>query len=177
MKIWFDMDGTIADFYSVFGWLEMLEAQQVAPYERAKPLVRMATFARRINTLKAQGYEVGIISWGSKNATEEYLSRIEIAKKEWLRKHCPSIHWDEICVVPYGTPKHLVCKNGGILFDDEARNRDGWSRNFAGIAYDETQIFDVLKELKPLDIIAKENEHRTARMKNKNTWRLHRYIR
>ena len=31
----FDMDGTIADLYGVEGWLEMLEAENAAPYVEA----------------------------------------------------------------------------------------------------------------------------------------------
>ena len=31
-KIYFDMDGTIADFYGVDGWLADLEAHNVRPY-------------------------------------------------------------------------------------------------------------------------------------------------
>jgi phenylalanyl-tRNA synthetase alpha chain len=31
MKIWFDMDGTIADLYAVDGWLEMLGCGMIHP--------------------------------------------------------------------------------------------------------------------------------------------------
>lgn len=147
MKIWFDMDGTIADFYGVYGWLEMLKAEQVAPYERAKPLIRMQSFAKRINHLQKMGYEIGIISWGSKGADDEYLARIAEAKKNWLNRHCPSIVWDEIHVVAYGTPKHSICKEG-ILFDDEPNNRNMWIENCAGLAFDEHHITEILKKLK-----------------------------
>ena len=37
----FDMDGTIADFYGVEGWLDDLYASNPRPYEIAKPLVDM----------------------------------------------------------------------------------------------------------------------------------------
>jgi phosphoglycolate phosphatase-like HAD superfamily hydrolase len=66
-KIWFDMDGTIADFYGVEGWLADLEAYNVRPYAIAKPLVNMQRLARRLNTLQKMGYEIGIISWLSKS--------------------------------------------------------------------------------------------------------------
>jgi len=37
--IYFDMDGTIADFYSVENWLEDLRMENVAPYILAKPML------------------------------------------------------------------------------------------------------------------------------------------
>ena len=40
--IYFDMDGTIADLYSVEGWLPMLRAHNATPYTQAKTLVNMS---------------------------------------------------------------------------------------------------------------------------------------
>ena len=37
--IYFDMDGTIADFYGVENWLDYLLAEKTFPYVSAKPLV------------------------------------------------------------------------------------------------------------------------------------------
>lgn len=39
--IFFDMDGTLADFYGVENWLEYLNAEDTLPYEVAKPLHNM----------------------------------------------------------------------------------------------------------------------------------------
>ena len=44
MRIWLDMDGTIADLYAVENWLPMLQAHNPTPYEQAKPLVSGITF-------------------------------------------------------------------------------------------------------------------------------------
>ena len=107
MKIMFDMDGTIADFYGVEGWLEYLEAYLTTPYEIAKPLLHFATLARMLNRLQNDGYEIGIISWCSRSGTPEYNARVALAKRKWLAKHLPSVRFDEIHIVPYGTPKNL----------------------------------------------------------------------
>ena len=42
MKIWFDMDGTIADLYSVNCWLEKLIAKNETPYTEAKGIVNLS---------------------------------------------------------------------------------------------------------------------------------------
>ena len=143
MKIWFDMDGTIADLYSVENWLPMLINADTTPYAIAKPMYRMSALAKRLNTLQKQGHEVGIISWTSKNGTSLYNQAVTEVKKAWLRKHLASVHFDDIKIVPYGTPKHEVCKEG-ILFDDEQYNRDNWNQYANGKAFLPCEIQPIL---------------------------------
>ena len=62
MKINFDMDGTIANFYNVSGWLDYILNEDTTPYEIARPLLNMSLLARYLNRLQARGYEINIIS-------------------------------------------------------------------------------------------------------------------
>ncbi len=140
-KIYFDMDGTIANLYSVDGWLEYLINRDTTPYEVAQPMVNFSTLARLLHKLQRNGYTIGIISWTAKNSTEEYNERVAQAKRQWLAKHLPSVSFDEIHIVEYGTPKS-TCGNG-ILFDDEERNRLEWN----GTAYNVNNILEVLRNL------------------------------
>ena len=143
--IYFDMDGTIADLYGVTDWLTMLMNGNELPYAIAKPLVRLATLARLLNQLQKDGYKIGIVSWLAKNSTTDYDERVTNAKKEWLAKHLTSVHFDEIHIVQYGTPKqNIVNHPNGILFDDEENNRKNWT----GKAYNEKNITKILKKLK-----------------------------
>ena len=138
----FDMDGTIADLYGVENWLDYLTAEDTTPYDVAKPLVRFATLARRLNALKAKGYNIAIITWLSKCGTDEYNKAVTTAKLNWLAKHLPSVKWDNIVVVPYGTPKENYCGNPlDVLFDDEEHNRNNWT----GRAYDVKNILEILR--------------------------------
>lgn len=137
------MDGTIADLYGVKDWLEYLKNEQTAPYEQAKPLVNLSRLARHLNRLQREGYTIGIISWGSRFATNEFNRRIDQAKREWLNKHLPSVRFDMIHIVPYGTLKNNHNKGNDILFDDEAPNREAWT----GKAYGQNKIFEVLMGL------------------------------
>lgn len=141
-KIWFDMDGTIANLYAVEGWLEDLRAERTRPYELAEALLNMNQLARKLNKLQRMGYELGIISWTAKNGTESYNAEVTIAKLNWLDKHLHSVSWDNIKIVPYGTDK-LMATGGGILFDDEEENRTNWGDN----AYDPKDIMTVLRAL------------------------------
>lgn len=140
-EINFDMDGTFVDLYGVENWLDYLMASDTTPYEVAKPLVNLSSLARLINRLQRNGYKVNVISWLAKTTDTEYNERVATAKLEWLAKHLPSVKWDKINIVAYGTPKQtLGC---GILFDDEEPNRNAWN----GVAYDVNNIIEILKNL------------------------------
>lgn len=139
LEINFDMDGTLANFYGVDGWLNDLMNSNARPYAKAEPLFNFSALARQIHRLQKLGYSVNIISWLAKNSTEEFDLEVIRVKKEWLAKHLPSVTFDKITIVKYGTPKS-TCGNG-ILFDDEIGNRNEWN----GIAYDVDNILEVLR--------------------------------
>lgn len=141
--IYFDMDGTIADLYGVEGWLDDLIAENVRPYAEAKPLLNLSLLARYIHKAQAKGYTVGVISWLSKSGTPSYNEAVTAVKREWLAKHLPSVEWDEIHIVEYGTPKSTCRTCPSILFDDEQRNLDEWGAG-AVIA---SSLLEVLRNL------------------------------
>jgi hypothetical protein len=141
--IYFDMDGTIADLYGVSGWLADLEAENVRPYAEAKPLLNLSLLARYIHKAQHMGYTVGVISWLSKSGSDSYNEAVTTAKREWLAKHLPSVEWDEIHIVKYGTPKSTCRTCPGILFDDEQRNLDEWGAG-AVIA---SNLLEILRNL------------------------------
>ena len=140
----FDMDGTIADLYGVKNWLDYLLNEDPTPYAQAEPLLRLCALARRLNTLQKAGYEIAIISWLSKCGSSQYDREVTEAKMAWLSQHLPSVRWDRITIVPYGTPKQNFCKTPlDILFDDEEPNRKAWT----GRAYGVENILEILKEI------------------------------
>ena len=140
--IWFDMDGTIADLYSVDGWLAYLQAEDTTPYAQAKVMHNMAQLARLLHSAQRKGYTIGVISWTAKHGTDSYNKAVAQVKREWLAKHLHSVKWDMIKVVDYGTNKYMAC-GGGILFDDEQGNRDAWKDE----AFTPDHIMEVLKNL------------------------------
>ena len=137
----FDMDGTIANLYGVENWLDYLINSNPFPYATAKPLINMQSLARVLNRLQKNGYKINIISWLSKTSTPEYDEKVISAKRNWLKKHLASVKFDNIFIVPYGTPKYTLAS--GILFDDEERNRNDWR----GVAYDVNDIIGTLRAL------------------------------
>lgn len=143
MTVWFDMDGTIADFYGVSGWLEDLRRGSIRPYEEAKPLFPFAQFAKMLHKVQKRGYEIGIVTWGSKTADEGFDRATALIKQQWLRKHLPSVQWNHFQFMAYGTNKNAVNAGNDILFDDEERNRMNWT----GAAFEPCDIMNILKEV------------------------------
>lgn len=130
MKIIFDMDGTIADLYAVDNWLPRLRSNDPTPYIEAIPMWDMEILVSILDRLIAQGIEVRIVTWLSKDSTEEYKNAVREAKREWLAEHCfPYTHFHG---VQYGATKadsirrYLAEDEEAILFDDNAKVRAGW---------------------------------------------------
>lgn len=144
MTIYLDLDGTVADLYGVEGWLADLEAKRTRPYDEAKPMHNMSALARALNKAQRNGIQIGVISWLSKTATDDYNKAVTRAKRKWLKKHLKSVNFDEVHIVPYGTPKSTIAESIGILFDDEERNRLEWNK---GDAFPPEKIFEILKKI------------------------------
>ena len=143
MRIWFDMDGTIADLYGVDNWLEMLINSDPTPYAIAKPLVNLSLLARLMNKVQRNGFEICIVTALSKNSTAEYDEAVIKAKKMWLSRHLKSVRFDEIRFVPYWFTKNNVNSGEDILFDDEVRHLKEWT----GRACPADEMIETLKSL------------------------------
>lgn len=146
--ICFDMDNTIADLYGFPNWLPMLRAYDPTPYRKAKPMWDMMELRHLLLQLQAQGIEIRIITWLSMESTPEYDREVRIAKREWLSTQ--GFPFDRFHGVKYGATKAdsvRKCLGEGdtaILFDDNAKVREGWH---LGEAIDpiECDILEVLR--------------------------------
>lgn len=124
----FDMDGTLADFYGVNGWLEYLNESNPTPYIIAEPLYDMVVLTSVLNILKTKGWKIVVTSWLAKDSTKDFDKEVRQAKREWLEEY--NFPFDEIHLVKYGTTKaNCTRKLGGyqILVDDNEQVRKGWN--------------------------------------------------
>ena len=148
--ICFDMDGTIADLYAVENWLPMLRAYDPTPYAVAEPMWDMVELASLLRQCQGFGIEIRIITWLSKDSTAEYDRAVRDAKREWLEAQ--GFPFDHFHGVQYGATKadsirrYLAEDETAILFDDNAKVRQGWHM---GEAIDpvECDILEVLRGL------------------------------
>ena len=124
----FDMDGTIANFYGVIGWLDYLKESNSTPYIVAEPLYNMEYLNSILRVLNMFGWRVVVTSWLAKDSSKEFDKEVRQAKLEWLDTF--NFPYDEIHLVKYGTTKaNCTRKHGGfqVLVDDNKSVRDGWS--------------------------------------------------
>lgn len=141
----FDMDGTLADFYGVEGWLDDLHARNVRPYAEARPLVDMVELRNILLQLQDFGWHVVITSWLAKDSTKAYDNAVRIVKHNWLDNF--DFPYDELHFIKYGTTKaNCTRKYGGrqVLFDDNEKVRNGWN---LGEAIDAVDMIEYLKGL------------------------------
>lgn len=122
-----DMDGTIASLYDVPNWLEKLRAEDPSPYLEAESMCDMEKLNEVLEKLREAGWEINVITWLSKNSSEEYKDAVREAKKAWLEKW--GFVYDHFHGVQYGATKADSVRERtdyGILIDDNAKVRDGW---------------------------------------------------
>ena len=149
-KIYFDMDGTIANLYGQENWLYDLQHEIVKPYVNAEPMYDMVKLNAILEMLKAFGYSIGVITWGSMNASRDYDIEVRKAKRVWIADNLPAC--SEFHYQRYGTPKHRATYqnikiNKDILIDDNAEVRKMWIEK-GGIAINPTEnLFTELAKL------------------------------
>lgn len=145
--ICFDMDGTIADLYSVPNWLDKLRAEDSSPYSDAAPMWNMEELRKILLLLISKGWEVRVISWLSKDSNESYKNEVRKAKLEWLAKY--DFPYRRCHLVAYGTTKADCVRrwaSPAILIDDNEKVRNGWH---LGETIDPTKV-DLIEELRKL---------------------------
>lgn len=143
MTFVFDMDNTLFNLYGVENWLPMLRDENPEPYLKAAPMLNFSLLARYLNRIQRAGHKIMIVSWTSKESSPEYHSEVAWAKYKALRRHLPSVHWDEIIFANYGTEKSTLVKDSkAFLFDDDENVRANWQ---GGLAFEPVDIFRVLR--------------------------------
>lgn len=145
--ICFDMDGTIADLYSVPNWLDKLRAEDSSPYSDAAPMWDMAELRKILLLLISKGWEVRVISWLSKDSSESYKNEVRKAKLGWLEKY--DFPYRRCHLVAYGTTKADCVRrwaSPAILIDDNEKVRNGWH---LGETIDPTKV-NLIEELRKL---------------------------
>lgn len=145
--ICFDMDGTIANLYSVPRWLDKLRAEDSSPYSDAAPMWDMEELRKVLLLLTSEGWEVRVISWLSKDSSESYKNEVRKAKLEWLAKY--DFPYRRCHLVAYGTTKADCVRrwaSPAILVDDNEKVRNGWH---LGETIDPTKV-NLIEELRKL---------------------------
>lgn len=148
-KIYFDMDGTVADLYGEKNWLDNLRNEREGSFINLRPLVDMNELAMVCHQLMNLGYSFGVITWLPMGASYEFERVCEEEKRAWVEEFMPWV--SEFYTQSYGVPKQYAPSKRAaemILVDDNAEVRAMWNTEVQRSSIDATQ--DIIKELKKL---------------------------
>lgn len=131
-KIFFDMDGTIANLYQKKGWFEAILNEEKGLFSSLEPMFTAEEISRITAYLaemeKDNRVELEVITWTPMNASDNYCQIVAEEKREWLENYFPGF-FSQIHILPYGVPKQYAftkrCQNM-ILVDDNAEVLAMW---------------------------------------------------
>jgi len=121
IRLYLDMDGTIADLYGIENWLPRLRKSDESIFIECKPIISEKEL---LNHFPTEKYEIIILSMTPLGATDEYCENVKTQKDIWLDKHFPSL--TKRIYRAYGHNKNLKNSQSAILVDDSAPIRESW---------------------------------------------------
>lgn len=125
--IYFDIDGTLNQFFDYPDWLQCLKREDVRPYRDCDPIVNLGELVPILEQLRSMSVHVGVISWLAKSSSISYAKATRAAKMEWLQNHI-HFEFDSIKICRYGEPKHNYAMDDSILVDDSPFCLSAWNK-------------------------------------------------
>lgn len=132
IKVYLDLDGTIASLYTEKNWLKRLHNEEEGLFLNLKPIINQETLLEKFPKEK---YEIVVLSMTPKGASLEYCEKVKTEKDLWLSEHFPSI--TKRIYKKYGHNKNLKNSANAILIDDNEIIRNNWK----GIALNPAQLW------------------------------------
>ena len=121
--VYFDMDGTLCDFYGVRDWIPRIQHDDASIYYEARPIYK---YINMLKDYKKKGYKIIILSCLSYNTTHKRDIMTKIYKRLWLAKYVGLDNIDSIRIIPYTHHKEYYVREAGMLVDDSDKVLDNW---------------------------------------------------
>lgn len=121
IKLYLDMDGTIADLYNQENWLEDLRAEKCGIFTNLKPII---TEQELLSRFPLERYDIRILSMTPRHASKPFCKVVKNEKNEWLDTHFPKLK--KRIYQRYSNNKNLKGCANAILIDDNETIRNNW---------------------------------------------------
>lgn len=121
IKVYLDMDGTIADLYGIENWLPRLRNEDPEIFLECKPMI---TEEKLFQIFPENEYLIKILTMTPKDCTNEYHENVKEQKAKWLQKYFPKL--SSQIYMRYGFNKNLKNSASAILVDDSEPIRESW---------------------------------------------------
>lgn len=119
MTYYFDVDGVLADFHSVYNHKNRAECTTYAFIRSLKAFNRNVMM---VKALVASGNEVYISTMVANEETKQ-------ARIEWLNEYLPEVNAEHIItIVGHGNKANYMKTEDGILVDDKKENCRKWEK-------------------------------------------------
>lgn len=132
IKVYLDMDGTIADLYGKENWLECLRTEKDDAFSDLRPMI---TQEQLFNNFPQENYDIRILSMTPLGTSKPFCERVIQEKNAWLDEHFPALK--KRIYQKYGHNKNLKACANAILIDDNEAIRKSWK----GIALNPAQLW------------------------------------
>jgi len=133
IKVYLDMDGTIADLYGIENWLPRLRASDNKIFLECEPMIDEETLFR---TFPEETHDIRILSMTPKDASMEYCEDVINQKNAWLDRYFPKLQ--KRIYRKYGNNKNLRNSVNALLVDDSEPIRNTWK----GIAINPKNLWE-----------------------------------
>lgn len=134
IKVYLDMDGTIANLYEQENWLERLRKEDKEIFLNCKPMISQEQLLELFSPNK---YEIIILTMTPMACSEEYHKQVIEQKNKWLNEYYPKL--TKRIFKKYGKNKNLKNSNKAILIDDNEDIRN----NFKGRAINPINLWQM----------------------------------
>lgn len=132
IKVYLDLDGTIADLYGKENWLECLRAEKENTFSDLRPMISQD---KLLEIFPQERYDIRILSMTPLGASKAFCEKVVEEKNAWLDEHFPALK--KRIYQKYGHNKNVKNSANAILVDDNETIRKSWK----GIALNPAQLW------------------------------------
>ena len=132
IKVYLDLDGTVASLYTEKNWLKRLRDEEEGLFLNLNPMITQEELFEKFPQEK---YDIRILSMTPLGASKPFCEKVIEEKNAWLDKHFPALK--KRIYQKYGHNKNVKNSANAILIDDNKAIRESWK----GIALNPAQLW------------------------------------